>query len=217
MFSVPGMWYPPRQKLNFACKKNRQPSIRVWARCLSLAAPELRTDTRTTSTASLSQMHCTKQPLHCQPLLHTMGNISFTAIEAEENGASWAHEICIQCERQMTPHPTCRRRQTTWCYLVCWWGSRKGLICHNPEEKPTTLGLLWKRNWDGCDGVASLLLEADLVEPCETWRPRRTTLQAWPSKPMSYSSSCRVHVRFSLRECIAALSLSIFLLGGIVP
>jgi len=34
-----------------------------------------------------------------------MGSISLTVIEAEEKGASWAHEICIQCEHQTTPQP----------------------------------------------------------------------------------------------------------------
>ena len=86
--------------MNFACKKNRQRSM--CARCLSLAAPELRTETA----AALSQLHCTKQPLHCWPHLHAatvMGSISLTVIKAEEKGASWAHEICIQCECQITP------------------------------------------------------------------------------------------------------------------
>ena len=100
--SMPGMWCPRIQKLNFACKKYRQQSMRT--RCLSLAAPELRTET----TASLPLLHCTRQPLHCWPHLHAatvVGSISLTAIKAEEKGASWAHEICIQCECQTTPQP----------------------------------------------------------------------------------------------------------------
>ena len=92
MLSVPRMWCPRIQKLNFACKKYRQRSM--CASCLSLAAPELRTETA----VSLSQLHCTKQPLHCWPHLHVstvVGSISLTVIEAEEKGASWAHEIRI--------------------------------------------------------------------------------------------------------------------------
>jgi len=43
--------------------------------------------------------------------------------------------------------------------------------------------------------------------------PGRSTLHAGPSRPMSDSSSCCVHVRFSLKEWMVALSLSIFSAG----
>jgi len=64
-----------------------------------------------------------------------MGSISLTAIEAEEKGASWAHEICIQCECQTTPQPHVPEASDQMMSSNGLEGLRKGLIYHSMIAK----------------------------------------------------------------------------------